>query len=136
MIIHHHAFNTLFRKPVIVTGGRDYQDRGRVFAALDALHKRQPITLLVHGACADRGRPDRLRGADRWAEEWARVNHVPSEPHPADWRMLGNAAGPRRNEAMASAGAHGCVAFPGGSGTADMARQAEDHGIQVWRPYG
>jgi len=35
---------------VIVFGGRDYDDRDRVFAALDRVHERQAITLLVHGA--------------------------------------------------------------------------------------
>jgi hypothetical protein len=120
---------------IIVTGGRDYQDRDRVFAALDKAHTHKPITLLVHGACVDQ-KSGELRGADRWADEWARDRGVPVEPHPADWTTWRKAAGPMRNKQMAEAGAHGCIAFPGGAGTANMVRQAERCGIPVWPPFG
>lgn len=48
------------------------------------------------------------------------------EPHPADWRAHGRAAGPIRNKEMIYAGADAVVAFirdgsPGASGTARMA---------------
>lgn len=119
---------------IIVTGGRDYADRDRVFAALDLAHARTPITLLVHGACVDRHTGE-LQGADRWADEWARARGVPVEPHPADWLTWGKAAGPMRNKQMAEAGAHGCIAFPGGRGTTNMVRNAERCGIKVWRPF-
>jgi len=120
---------------VIVCGGRDYQDRDRVFAALDLAHARRRIALLVHGACIDPVRGC-LLGADRWADEWARERGVDVEPHPADWATWGKGAGPMRNKQMAEAGAHGCIAFPGGTGTASMTRQAEANGIPVWRPFG
>jgi hypothetical protein len=120
---------------VIVCGGRDYQDRDRVFAAMDLAHAHAPITLVVHGACIDK-RTKELSGADRWADEWARDRGVEVEPHPADWATWGKAAGPMRNKQMAEAGAHGCIAFPGGGGTANMVRHAEAAGIKIWRPYG
>lgn len=119
---------------VIVTGGRDYEDRTRVFAALDLAHAHKPITLLVHGACLDR-KTGELQGADRWADEWAKERGVPLDRHPADWATWGNAAGPMRNKQMAEMGAHGCIAFPGGRGTANMVRNAELRGIKVWKPY-
>ncbi|WOB06452.1 DUF2493 domain-containing protein [Piscinibacter gummiphilus] len=120
---------------VIVTGGRDYQDRERVFAALDKAHARKRITLLVHGCCLDK-KTGEMIGADRWAHEWAEARGVKPEPHPANWELWGKSAGPMRNSQMARAGAHGCIAFPGGSGTANMIRNAEHHNIPVWRPFG
>lgn len=119
---------------VIACGGRNYADPERVFAALDLAHGRQPITVLVHGACMDsRGE---LLGADRWCDQWARERGVELELHPANWALWGRAAGPMRNKQMAEAGAHGCIAFPGGSGTSNMTRLAERFGIAVWRPFG
>jgi len=120
---------------VIVCGGRAYADRERVFAALDAAHGKATITLLVHGACVDR-KTGRLLGADRWADEWAHERGVTVDRHSANWLTWGKAAGPMRNKQMAEAGAHGCVAFPGGTGTANMVRHAEAAGIAVWRPFG
>jgi hypothetical protein len=120
---------------VIVCGGRDYRDRARVFAALDRAHAREPITLVVHGACED-PKTRMLSGADRWADEWARERGVDVEPHPANWDLWKRSAGPMRNSQMARAGAHGCIAFPGGNGTQNMVRNANQHNIPVWRPFG
>ncbi len=120
---------------VIVCGGRDYLDRARAFAALDAVHAKQPITLIVHGACKRKG-SDELSGADRWADEWARERKVWVQQFPADWGRLGLRAGPARNQQMVDAGAHGCVALPGGAGTADCVARCEAASIKVWRPYG
>lgn len=120
---------------VIVCGGHDYADRDRVFAALDLAHARAPITLLVHGACIDR-KTGELLGADRWADEWAIDRGVPVERQPADWATWGKSVGPMRNKQLAEAGAHGCVAFPGATGTASMINQPERAGIAVWRPFG
>ena len=110
---------------LLVTGGRDYADRAHVWATLDAIHAAAPITVLVHGACP--------AGADRHAAEWATVRDVQQEPHPADWRRFGRAAGPVRNQEMADDGADVFVAFEGGTGTADMIRRAEAAGIRRWR---
>ena len=112
---------------IIVTGGRNYGDRVRLFAALDKAHTKKRITLLVHG-----GAP----GADRLADDWARERGVPVEQFPADWASRGPAAGPERNQRMVDRGAAGVIAFPGGHGTADCARRAEAAGIRVWRPFG
>ena len=118
---------------VIVCGGRDYQDEAAVFAALYRAHAKEPITLLVHGACMDPTTGE-LLGADRWADRWARGLGIEVEPHPADWGTWGKAACAMRDRQMAEAGAHSCIAFPGGSGTASVVRQAEAHGIPVSRP--
>lgn len=120
---------------IIVCGGREYADRERVFAALDRVHAKRQITLLVHGACMNEATGE-LSGADRWADEWARERGVQVEPHPADWTTWGKSAGPMRNQQMANAGAHGLVAFPGDAGTRSMCVHAERNGIPVWRPFG
>lgn len=111
---------------VIVCGGREYNDRARIFAALDLLHSRRPISVLVHGDA---------RGADRLAGEWARERGVQVEAHPGDWLIYKNMAGPMRNLHMARLGADLVVAFPGGKGTAHMIATAGRHGIRVWQPF-
>jgi hypothetical protein len=113
---------------LIVCGGRDYENTRAVFAALHHLHAERGVRKIKHGKCRT--------GADRLANRWAELEGVEVEPFPADWARHGRAAGPIRNQAMADSGADGCVAFPGGAGTADMATRAEAAGIKVWRPYG
>lgn len=113
---------------LLVCGGRAYADRAKVFAALDRVDGRRPVSVLIHGAA---------RGADTLAAEWAAARGVAIEPYPADWKMLGLIAGPMRNMQMLIEGKpEGVVAFPGGRGTSDMVRRAEAAGVKVWRPYG
>jgi aspartokinase-like uncharacterized kinase len=104
---------------VIVCGGRDYADRRRVVEVLAGLPED---TVVVHGAA---------RGADRIAGEVATSLGLRVEAHPANWRCHGKAAGPLRNRAMLAAGVDLVVAFPGGSGSADMVRRARRAGIHV-----
>jgi hypothetical protein len=113
-------------KRVIVCGGRDYRDKARVHAALEAAHAKAPIGVLVHGGAS---------GADLIAMYWAKGRGILREEHPALWDDHGHGAGPLRNQAMADAGADGCIAFPGGRGTADMVQRAQAAGIPVWRPF-
>lgn len=110
---------------IIVCGGRDYQDREAVWAALDKLHLKRGVTCLVQGHAT---------GADQLAREWAEARGIPCQSYPADWRRFGNSAGPLRNQLMADAGADGVCAFPGGTGTQDMTERARDAGIPVWEP--
>ena len=121
---------------VLVTGGRHYGDRARVFDELDRLHRPSGlITLVIHGACVrkdDRSGRKELSGADRWAQEWAIEREVPYLGHPASWRKHGYGAGPLRNEAMLVHRPDVLLAFPGGRGTADMVRRARKaHGITL-----
>ena len=84
--------------------------------------------VIVHGACPS--------GADWWAAQYARARGLRVEAHPANWRELGRAAGPRRNHHVASLGADLAIGFrmPGKSnGTDNMADEAELARIPVER---
>lgn len=111
---------------ILVCGGRDYY--GDVDNALDTLHAQQPVSMVIHGDA---------KGADRRGGYWAKNRGIHYAAVPALWDVLGRkAAGPMRNEAMLLLKPQYCVAFPGGSGTADMIKRCTDAGIPVWRPYG
>ncbi|MEX3764514.1 DUF2493 domain-containing protein [Paraburkholderia phenoliruptrix] len=112
---------------LIVCGGRDYDDWVAIYAALDRAHAKRPITLLIHGACET--------GADKHAENWAKDREIPYLGVPAQWKKHGKRAGPLRNQKMLDhTEPAGVVAFPGGSGTADMTRRARGAGLKVWEP--
>ena len=82
-----------------------------------------PDTVIISGAGS---------GADTVATDWAVVNWVSFLEFSADWKKLGNAAGPIRNQQMIDEGKPDLVlAFPGGTGTADMVRRAKAAGIEV-----
>lgn len=108
---------------VCVTGGRKYSDDAHVNSVLDAIHKRTPITLLIHG---------KSFGADMLAQRWARKNGVREQGFQAEWSRLGKAAGPVRNRVMLHESKPDVlVAFPGRDGTANCVGQAHVLGIDV-----
>lgn len=107
---------------IIVCGGRDYADRARVWEVLDGLLVEFGAIVVFHGGA---------RGADALAERWTIERGVTGFASPADWTKHGRAAGPIRNRQMLDAGADLVVAFPGGSGTADMIKQARARGVPV-----
>lgn len=109
---------------VLVCGGRDYDDRDRLFQILDTAHAANPISLLIHGGAT---------GADALADEWQRSRMVRTRRYNADW-ISGKKAGPIRNQLMLDDGKpHMVIAFPGGKGTADMVKRAEKAGVPVVR---
>lgn len=107
-------------KRVIVCGGRDFEDQ---LAVIKAFMGMPAGTTIVHGECD---------GADRMAGEYAEWLGLPVEPHPPDIKKHGS---PRafhiRNQEMVDGGADYVIAFPGGSGTANLIERAEKAGIQV-----
>lgn len=121
------------RLVVIVCGGRAYSDRETLDRALNILHERFPAMTVITGGAG---------GADRMASAWAKINRIPQEIYPAEWRKFGRAAGPKRNDQMlgallsyrAAGCAVGIVAFPGGAGTGDMKRRAAESGVLIWEP--
>jgi hypothetical protein len=114
---------------VVVTGGRDFDDRAMLWAGLDRLYELSPITELIEGGA---------RGADNFAGEWARwvnqaagqevVKHITVE---AEWTKHGKSAGYLRNVRMADMRPDLVFAAPGGRGTTMMISIAHDRGIRV-----
>lgn len=103
---------------VLVTGGRNFNDPAFISRHLHVIHAGEPITLLIEGGA---------RGADRIARNWAENRGIPVRTFPADWDKYGRAAGHIRNTQMLEEGKPDLVVvFPGGAGTANMARQAEE----------
>jgi len=114
------------RRIVLVCGGREYNDRERVFRVLDALNRDVGIRLLVHGGA---------RGADCIAGEWAMARGIDRTIYPANWNGHRTAAGPIRNARMLrDAEPDIVVAFPGGKGTANMIALARQAGVKVEEP--
>jgi hypothetical protein len=116
---------------VLVTGGRDYENRAKVFEELDALHKEHTITFLMQGGAT---------GADEWAKAWAIQRNIEHKQYDADWdnldvnpvlirsrkgKLYNALAGSTRNQIMLDEGKPDIViAFPGGNGTWDMVKRA------------
>jgi len=124
---------------VLVTGGRYYgegpinrEELTHLLHVLDAYHATHPITVLVHGACSDPHNKTNLRGADHWAEEWAKLNEVTYIGVPARWTKFGKPAGMIRNRAMIDKWKPDvCIPFPGGTGTAGCVAECRKRGIEV-----
>jgi hypothetical protein len=101
---------------ILVCGGRDYSNRAVVFAMLDKLNVG--VVEICHGGA---------RGADFLAGEWAKARGVPCTVFYAKWDTYGKRAGPIRNQQMLDEFKPDLtVAFPGGSGTADMVRRSRN----------
>jgi hypothetical protein len=106
---------------VLVCGGRYFRDKWSVYDCLDAMSP-SPALIIEGGAL----------GADYIARGWAIDRGVDYLTFVADWHGLGRAAGPLRNQQMLDEGKPDLVvAFPGGSGTADMVRRAKAAGVRV-----
>ena len=108
---------------VLVCGGRDYQNKTRLFAELDALRETIEIAQIIEGEAP---------GADTLARKYGEARGIPVRKFPADWQRYGRSAGHKRNAQMLKQGRpHLVVAFPGGPGTAGMIRLARNAGVPV-----
>lgn len=119
---------------VIICGGRDISREDAInllerdakddIAFATGLHSFS-IAKIIHGGC---------RGADEGAAAWAAREGINTVSCPANWKKHGKAAGPIRNRKMIVDHKPDLVlALPGGKGTADMIRAAEEYGIRVVR---
>lgn len=111
-----------------------------MFEELVAICSHWPVTTIIHGACGwDADRPslhtiERLRGADRWAHEFAIERNLKPWPFPARWSVLGAKAGPIRNRQMVKeSDPDYAYSFPGGSGTWQCCSVLESHGVPTVR---
>ncbi|KVH64434.1 hypothetical protein WS89_03895 [Burkholderia sp. MSMB1072] len=108
---------------VLICGGREFRNALLAFMWLDKLHAEVGVTVAVHGDAP---------GADTLSGEWARSRGIAVDVYPADWTLLGNAAGSARNTKMLREAKPDMVfALPGGRGTLDMVSQAKAAGIPV-----
>jgi hypothetical protein len=106
---------------ILVCGGRNFSNYHVIYSVLDGY--LGSVDLVVNGNAT---------GADEWATSWAKENGVPVSVFCPDWKRLGKAAGPIRNQRMIDEGKPDLViAFPGGRGTADMVNRAKIAGIPV-----
>lgn len=108
---------------LLVCGGRDYANAKHVFAVLDEVTRGQAKVWVCTGGA---------RGADKWAEDWARWSGCELTIYPAEWDRYGKSAGPIRNsEMLRDFQPTLVIAFPGGHGTADMVYRARAAGVPV-----
>lgn len=108
-------------KTVIVTGGRDFSDKEKVFSALTEIN---PDTVIQGGA----------NGADSLARDFAKSNNKKLITFHADWKAHGKSAGPIRNGEMLKANPEAIVvAFKGGAGTENCVLQAETLNMKIMR---
>lgn len=114
-------------RKVIVCGGRDFNNRDFVFSEMDRLNRKFNFICIVQGGCPT--------GADKWARDWCNERqiqyaHYPIKQH--EWKELGKKAGPLRNQKMLDLEhPDGCIAFPGGRGTADMIKRSHAANLPV-----
>jgi hypothetical protein len=110
---------------IAFTGGSDFNDHLRIWAALDKVRAKHPDMVLLHG-----GSP---RGAERIAACWADNRKVVQVAFKPDWNRHRNAAPFKRNDQMLEALPIGVIAFPGSGISANLADKARKMGIPVWR---
>lgn len=113
---------------VLICGGREFDDWAKFLDTMEDISDardfdtNQPIIIIEGGA----------KGADFCARLFAKYCGWVHEPYPAEWNKYGKAAGGIRNQQMLDEGRPDfVVAFPGGSGTADMVRRAKAAGVEV-----
>lgn len=111
---------------VLICGGRDFIDVPKFNMAMMSSLRCQSITMVVTGGA---------KGADTLAKKWADSYGIHCAVIDALWDVYNRSAGILRNTSMLSIQPDMCIAFPGGTGTADMIRQCEQAGVTVWRPY-
>lgn len=72
-----------------VVGSRGFDKPEILNARLDALHKKEPITLIISGGAI---------GADTYADQWALANKIRTKIFFPDWKRYNNRAGFIRNQ--------------------------------------
>lgn len=116
-------------KIVIVSGGRDFEDFGKIKRELDKL---LPIDEIHEGGCPT--------GADRFARVYAADMGIKNVTHHADWNAHGRSAGPRRNALMIQKAWNmqdkgvaqvTAVFFAGGKGTENCLMNARNKKLKI-----
>jgi hypothetical protein len=113
---------------ILITGDRHWRCEELAEAVVNRLIARYgPDLVIIHGG---------VPGVDNAFAIACRELGITAEPHVADWKGLGNIAGPARNREMVESGADLCIAFhrtlERSKGTKDCVRQALAAGIPVY----
>lgn len=122
---------------IAITGGRDHSPSAVEMAAFETLWAKLGGTSLFHGNCPDpvdrliNGTWTKFFSVDQQLRRWAEDRGTTVHPFEPNWKAHGRAAGPIRNGEMVRE-ADALIAFKGGRGTADCARQARARGIPVY----
>lgn len=112
---------------LIICGGRNFDDHELFHRAVSAWVEAHgwPSEVITGGA----------NGADALGKTWATENSVEHVEVQAEWEAFGRKAGPLRNRKMAYYASlmpgSGCLALPGGKGTAGMVELARAAGLTV-----
>ena len=110
---------------VIISGGRDYKDKWKVYSVINKLNP----TFIVVGDCHT--------GVDKFVimHQLDMSFSAAYRIHRADWDIHGKAAGPLRNKQMCEEhmDADFLIAFPGGRGTESCINFAKEFDITVLR---
>ncbi len=101
---------------LLVAGGRHLDDVTPIRRALDLVHARGPISVLIHGGSGFLGIA---------SEDWAREQKLHVVRYPANWREFGKRAESIRNEFMLTDSRPDMIlALPGGNDTRDLVARA------------
>ena len=106
------------------SGGVDYQNVDRIWAALDKVHAKHPDMVLLHGGS---------RGAELIAAKWAENRNVVQIVFKPDWNRHRQAAPFKRNDQMLDAQPIGIIIAPGSGVTENLSDKARRQGIPVLR---
>lgn len=110
---------------VALTGGSDYNDVARIWAALDKVRAKYSDMVLLHGGST--------KGAELIAAKWADSRKVPQVVFKPDWARHKNAAPFKRNDQMLEALPVGVLVFPGNGVSGNLADKARKLGIPAMR---
>lgn len=110
---------------IAFTGGADYNDHARIWAALDKVRAKHADMVLLHGGSR--------KGAELIASKWADSRKVPQVAFKPDWTRHKNAAPFKRNDAMLDTMPIGVVVFPGSGICENLADKARKLSIPVMR---
>lgn len=111
---------------VLISGGRVGVPEARVRVVLDGMSRTWPKdTVIIHGAAA---------GVDRFAGKWASDMGFRPLPMKIDPALDGHFddAPKRRNSRMLLEKPDILIAFPGGPGTRDMLKKADDANVPIY----
>lgn len=112
---------------IAFAGGADFNDHDLIWTKLDAVHKRYPDMVLMHG-----GSPT---GAELIAAKWAANRKVPAVAFKPDW-SFGRSAPFKRNDLILEQIPQGVIVTPGTGITENLADKAKKLGIKVMRVGG